>query len=243
MREPHLGRFDASFFLIRWVRPMGLVLALTLLNAETKAQPVSTILERSRHHTIRMKSVAPVPGWIRFCKQRPEECKIDASEPSTIPLTPQSWQILTAINDQVNAAISPVTDIEHWGVDDRWDLAEDGYGDCEDYQLVKRRLLVAAGFPRRVLRMTAVIDESGEPHAVLMIRTDRGDFILDNKRNAILPWRRTGYVFLQREGSTGSTWVALGGTVNPSATTAFSPMPRNFGKTSRSSKAGVGTQQ
>ena len=30
--------------------------------------------------------------------------------------------------------------------------------------------------------MTVVIDEQGEGHAVLMVRTDRGDFILDNKR-------------------------------------------------------------
>ncbi|MGO4387819.1 transglutaminase-like cysteine peptidase [Microvirga sp. 2YAF29] len=167
----------------------------------------------------------PVPGWIRFCKQRPEECVIDSSEPAMVPLTPQVWEVLTHINQQVNAAIRPITDIAHWGVDDHWGLAEDGYGDCEDYQLVKRKQLVSAGFPRRVLRMTAVIDEGGEPHAVLMVRTDRGDLILDNKRDAILPWRQTGYVYLQREGSTGSTWVSLGGTVNSPAT-AFAPVSR-----------------
>jgi predicted transglutaminase-like cysteine proteinase len=47
--------------------------------------------------------------------------------------------------------------------------------------------------------MTAVFDEDGAPHAVLMIRTNRGDFILDNKHNAVLPWQRTGYIYLQRE--------------------------------------------
>jgi len=103
-----------------------------------------------------------------------------------------------------------MTDFEHWGIEDHWDFAEDGYGDCEDYQLVKRKRLAAADFPRRALRMTAVIDEDGAPHAVLMVRTDRGDFILDNKRSAVLPWRETGYVYLQREGSTGSNWVSLG---------------------------------
>ena len=152
----------------------------------------------------------PVPGWIRFCKQRPEECAVDPSEPARIALTPQTWEALTRINRQANAAIKPITDQEHWGVDDRWDLAEDGYGDCEDFQLVKRKRLVEAGFPHRALRMTAVIDEHGEPHAVLMAHTDGGDFVLDNKRDAILPWRRTGYIYLQREGSTGSTWVSLG---------------------------------
>jgi predicted transglutaminase-like cysteine proteinase len=71
-------------------------------------------------------------------------------------------------------------------------LAEHGYGDCEDYQLLKRRKLVEAGYPHRALRMTVVIDEEGAGHAVMMVRTNRGDFILDNKRNAILPWHKTG---------------------------------------------------
>jgi len=119
----------------------------------------------------------------------------------------------------VNATIKSMPDFEHWGVEDLWSFAEDGYGDCEDYQLVKRRRLVAAGFPRRALRMTAVIDEDGAPHAVMMVRTNQGDFILDNKHNAVLPWRRTGYIYLQREGDTGSTWVSLRGAfVAPVAT-------------------------
>ena len=58
--------------------------------------------------------------------------------------------------------------------------------------------------------MTAVIDDQGQGHAVLMVLTNQGDFILDNKRNAILPWRRTGYTFIKREGTNGETWVALG---------------------------------
>lgn len=162
----------------------------------------------------------PVPGWISFCKQRPEECAVRPNEPLAIPFTSQVWETLTRINRQVNVTIRPVPDRDHWGEEDRWDLAEDGYGDCEDYQLLKRKLLTTAGFPRRALRMTAVIDEEGNGHAVMMVRTDRGDFILDNKRDAILPWRQTGYVYLQREGSTGSTWVSLGGAVHLPVATA-----------------------
>jgi predicted transglutaminase-like cysteine proteinase len=30
-----------------------------------------------------------------------------------------------------------------------------------------------------------------------MVRTDRGDYILDNKTNAILPWQRTGYTYVR----------------------------------------------
>ena len=59
------------------------------------------------------------------------------------------------------------------------------------------------GLPRRAMRMTVVIDELGEGHAVLMVRTDQGDYILDNKTSSILPWDETGYVFIKRESQSG----------------------------------------
>jgi predicted transglutaminase-like cysteine proteinase len=108
--------------------------------------------------------------------------------------------------------------MEHWGVVDRWDFPEDGYGDCEDYQLLKRKLLAERGLSRRAMRMTVVIDEQGEGHAVLMIRTSRGDYILDNKTSAVLPWRDTGYTYVKREGQDSTAWVSLGGVSSPTAT-------------------------
>jgi len=182
-----------------------------MLTGGSEAQTAAALPSPSGSIVTRNHPITPVPGWIRFCKQRPEECAVNSSEPVTITLTPQAWETLTQVNRQVNASIRSTTDMEHWGVEDHWDFAEDGYGDCEDYQLVKRKRLVAAGFPRRALRMTAVIDGDGQPHAVLMVRTDRGDFILDNKQSTVLPWRRTGYIYLQREGGPGATWVSLGG--------------------------------
>jgi predicted transglutaminase-like cysteine proteinase len=130
------------------------------------------------------------------------------------------WKTIVAINRHVNATVKPREDLDHWGVVDRWDYPDDGYGDCEDYQLLKRRLLVEAGLPRRALRMVVVLDELGQGHAVLAARTDQGDFILDNKRNAVLPWHRTGYVYLKSEGDKSLAWVALGNQV--AATSAIS---------------------
>ena len=211
MRESLLRRVNARPFLHRELRRVTLAMALMLISSGSEAQTVTAPPFPSQSVSARSHPVMPVPGWIQFCVQRPEECVVNASEAATITLTPQAWETLVRINRQVNITIKPVTDLEHWGVEDHWGLAEDGYGDCEDYQLVKRSRLIAAGFPRRALRMTAVIDGNGEPHAVMMVRTDQGDFILDNKRDAVLPWRRTGYTYLQREGGTGSTWVSLGG--------------------------------
>jgi predicted transglutaminase-like cysteine proteinase len=149
-------------------------------------------------------------AWIIFCESRPDECRVDVSQPARISLNSQVWTTLTQINERVNASILAVTDQDHWGVLDRWDFPDDGLGDCEDIQLLKRKLLVEAGLSHRAMRMAAVIDEQGQGHAVLMVLTDRGDLILDNKRNVILPWRRTGYAFIKREGTNSKAWVALG---------------------------------
>ena len=167
---------------------------------------------------VNLGEAKPVPAWTRFCEASPDECTTDPAEPETFRLTRSTWQVLVSVNAQVNAAIVPMTDLEHWGSPDVWSYPADGYGDCEDYQLLKRRLLVEAGLPRRALRMTVVIDEKGDGHAVLMARTDRGDFILDNKAKIVLPWQQTPYVYVKREGADGSGWTSLGGVTSPTTT-------------------------
>ncbi len=153
----------------------------------------------------------PMPPWRDFCDSYPRECAVDLFEPSVLELTAAAWDLIEAVNERVNATIKPVSDMEHRGVVDHWDFPDDGYGDCEDYQLLKRKLLAEMGLPRRAMRITVVLDETGEGHAVLMIRTDRGDYILDNRRQAVLAWNETGYEYIKREGSEGPAWVALHG--------------------------------
>jgi predicted transglutaminase-like cysteine proteinase len=150
-------------------------------------------------------------GWVDFCKQTPAECAVDAQLPEKIHLSPETWRTLSRLNEKVNHDIQPVTDIDHWGVIERWDLPVDGKGDCEDYVLLKRQQLVNKGFSRRALLVTVVVDENNDGHAVLMVRTTRGDYILDNKRNAILPWHDTGYIFVKRERQDAMGWTSLGG--------------------------------
>ena len=153
----------------------------------------------------------PMPLWRNFCERFPAECAIDLSEPAVLELSAAVWGMIEAVNERVNSAVKPMTDLEHWGVVDHWDFPDDGYGDCEDYQILKRNLLAEMGFPRRAMRMTVVLDEAGEGHAVLTIQTSRGDYILDNRRQAVLAWSDTGYAYIKREGSQGPAWVALNG--------------------------------
>ena len=102
----------------------------------------------------------------------------------------------------VNDTIKPITDLEHWGVVERWNYPDDGYGDCEDYVLLKRRLLMQAGWPRQALLITVVRDKRGDGHAVLTVKTDKGEFILDNQNEDVLLWSETGYRFVKRQSQT-----------------------------------------
>ncbi|MEA1833596.1 transglutaminase-like cysteine peptidase [Methylobacterium durans] len=201
-------------------RGAGLVLvgAILMLGGATTQARTGPALPEEGTPVETGPAVKPVAAWNAFCARMPAECTVNTAEPAFIHLDAAIWRTLTSVNRRVNARIKPITDQAHWGVIDRWDYPDDGFGDCEDYQLLKRRMLVERGLPRRALRMTVVIDDIGEGHAVLMVRTDRGDFILDNKTNTVLPWTRTGYSYVKREGQDGTRWVSLNGGASPVTT-------------------------
>jgi predicted transglutaminase-like cysteine proteinase len=190
---------------------------LTAFATEASGQTLAA-LPASTGPALAVGETKPVPAWNRFCEQNPAECTVDLREPETLKLTRQIWQQIVSVNAQVNATVRARTDEEHWGIPDVWGFPTDGFGDCEDYQLLKRRLLADMGLPRRAMRMTVVIDERGDGHAVLMIRTDRGDLILDNKLQSVLPWHQTGYIYIKREGQDGLAWTSLGGAMSPITT-------------------------
>lgn len=189
---------------------IGLTAGLAAATSQAAAQDLAAVPSAARA-ILESGGAKPVSAWVRFCDRFPGECSVNPAEASVIELTPQTWRTIMAINRKVNADIRPITDQDQWAVVDSWDFPTTGAGDCEDFQLLKRKLLVEAGLPRRALLMTVVIDELGEGHAVLMVRTNRGDFILDNKTSAVLPWEETGYVYIKREGQEGRAWVSLGG--------------------------------
>jgi len=86
----------------------------------------------------------------------------------------------------------------------------DGKGDCEDYALLKRHELLKLGWSPSVLLITVVSDEKGEGHAVLTARTTAGDFILDNRVDAVRVWNQAPYRFLMRQSSLNPwVWVDL----------------------------------
>jgi predicted transglutaminase-like cysteine proteinase len=156
-------------------------------------------------------SSRPPIGWIEFCADNPRECSVSRGEPRDVVLTNKVWKDLARINKWVNDTIKPVTDMDHWGVVEKWSYPEDGKGDCEDYVLLKRRMLMQAGWPREALLVTVVRERNGDGHAVLTVKTDKGEFILDNQHPDIRLWSDTDYRFVKRQTqSDQNVWVSLG---------------------------------
>jgi len=109
---------------------------------------------------------------------------------------------LNTINSAVNREIWPRPDAEKYGRLEKWADAElegDGEGDCEDYVIAKRRRLVDAGWPRDALCIAVVQTPAGEGHAVLVARTDAGDWVLDNLTDDVKAWTATDYTWLMIE--------------------------------------------
>jgi predicted transglutaminase-like cysteine proteinase len=166
--------------------------------------------DRSAYVAVGTAARAPI-GWVEFCSENPKECSVASSEPRDVVLTAKVWKDLLRVNKWVNDTVAPVTDLEHWGVVEKWSYPEDGKGDCEDYVLLKRRMLIQAGWPREALLITVVRDKKGEGHAVLTVKTDKGDFVLDNQAEEVLLWSDTGYRFVKRQSqSNPNNWVSLG---------------------------------
>ena len=95
-----------------------------------------------------------------------------------------SYSIAERINAQVNASVTYKTDLEQYSKPDNWCLPSD-FGDCEDYALLKRKLLLEQGWQNDKLGLCVCYTQSGEGHCCLWVETDKGSFILDN--NYALP--------------------------------------------------------
>ena len=114
-----------------------------------------------------------------------------------------------AVNASVNRTIVPVTDEELYQVAEYWTYPQ-GYGDCEDIALEKRRELIDDGWDPSTLLMAVVREANGNGHAVLMVRTDRGDLVLDNQDGMVLVWTETPYQFVKRQSQANpGQWVDI----------------------------------
>jgi predicted transglutaminase-like cysteine proteinase len=190
----------------RWIVTAVLVLAAATLAAPAAAQMRDPLLYVSVGEASR-----PPIGWVQFCQDRAWECRVEPAEARDVDLTPDAYRDLERVNSFANDRVKPLTDLEQYGVIEKWTYPESGYGDCEDYVFLKRRMLMQLGWPRSALLITVVRDKKGDGHSVLTVRTNKGELILDNQTQEILAWQHTGYRFTKRQSQTDpNIWVSLG---------------------------------
>lgn len=148
-------------------------------------------------------------GHLDFCNTHPSECRPnDRIVPATV-LTNANWQQLVSVNAYYNQNVVPVTDQDLYKVAEFWTYPN-GYGDCEDFALAKRRDLINSGWHPSTLMISVVKEANGNGHAVLIARTDRGDLVLDNQEGAIRLWSETPYRFIKRQSQANpGQWVDM----------------------------------
>ena len=216
--------------MLKWVSRLGILAALfcglatpTLaahVHARSRAtDAIEAFLDPI--HAAPVGGVTRVPyGWADFCSRRPEECRVDVADPVDIVMTPGVMAALESVNARANAEIEPVSNLDHWGtLLDHWDYPADGKGDCKIYALWKRKLLLDMGFPRQALLMTIVRDLEGNGHTILTVKTDKGDYVLDNMVGEIRFWDETGYKFVKRQSQEDpNVWVSIGPATMPVTT-------------------------
>ena len=186
--------------------------------------PSSAMASMPLHGTFaRVHGSATAPaGYLQFCADSPRECFANDTRRERVKATPARLAELDLINRLVNSQIAPVEDIEQYGREEVWTLATTGRGDCEDYVLVKRKRLIAMGWPPSALLITVVLDENNQGHAVLTARMSLGDVVLDNKHNELVGWSDTPYTYIMRQSYLDpNSWVSLAPlTQKPGAATA-----------------------
>lgn len=145
------------------------------------------------------QQVVPPMGYISFCLNDPSQCEGGTDTPASMPLNKDRWAELNAVNDYVNSAIPQVEDIANYGKSEVWSYPNENGGDCEDFALMKRKLLIERGWSPSDLLVAVVREWNGAGHAVLVADTDKGEFVLDNKNWAIVAWNETPYTWVKRQ--------------------------------------------
>lgn len=129
----------------------------------------------------------PPIGHAGFCERYKSQCKYTGH--GGIPFDSHLLSDLNAVNDMVNYSIRPKGDDP---VNDTWEIYVKA-GDCEDYALTKRARLLTMGYKSGQLLITTGYTTGGIYHAVLIVKTTNGDYVLDNRYPGAKLKERTEY--------------------------------------------------
>lgn len=144
----------------------------------------------------------------RMCEVTPAECAPFQNPDAVITLTQAAWDTMNGVNLFGNSMVNPMSDKDAYGFDEFWatlDIAKMNMkGDCEDIARLKISELIKEGFPDSALRLATGYTPAGEGHAVVVVKTNRGDFVLDNLTDEILPIEESALSFRSVQSSVHS---------------------------------------
>lgn len=156
----------------------------------------------------------PPKAFFTFCAKFAQQC-VRFGLDSRVVLDRRRWSELKLVNGRVNERIQPKPDPVGRDV---WTLGAKA-GDCDEYAIEKRKELMDLGWPSSALRLTVVRVGSGEAHLVLTVRTEDGEFVLDNLKSAVLAVEAVGYRFVMRQSAIHPRlWVSIDRVMFPLAT-------------------------
>lgn len=153
------------------------------------------------------KAIHAPAGFNGLCKKYAWVCQTSGQ----VNLTPSAkLKLANDVNRVVNRQVRQIEDLQQYGKEEHWALPTQRGGDCEDLVLLKKKMLIERGIPSQMLLISTVLDKKMNSHAVLVLRTQSGDMVLDNLTNRILPWNQTGYTFLKLQNPKSlSRWDAV----------------------------------
>lgn len=184
-------------------RAFALAMALATLTSSPPAKAESGF-EPISSHFMRFGAEQEAPrGFTAMCATDRDLCNREdvAVETATPLITLPALDLnqLRSINRRVNAHVRQVSDESAFGEGELWRPSGQGpgaVGDCEDLALQKMVELRAAGYPASSLLLAVAYRRRIGLHTVLVVRTQSGDYVLDNMSWTVKPWAKVKYSWL-----------------------------------------------
>jgi predicted transglutaminase-like cysteine proteinase len=208
------GMEDVKMFFKKIIAiAVGTIVATSMTTSEANAGKLKQHHKQVRHHRLMQSAnfggggVMPPFAYIQFCVHHRAACSASSGHLAMVgwghvKLTSRLQTQLASINSRVNSRMRATSDKGA----DKWSIGGKT-GDCEDYAMTKRALLIAAGWPSRALSLTKVRTAWGEGHAVLSVRTSAGTLVLDNLARSVKSINSVPYSIVAMQGGSAMQWT------------------------------------
>lgn len=184
--------------LARWAVGMCLLVGLNQTAVANILTMPKNLLASKQQIAFHSPTLAPL-AFVKFCMNYPSECRQPRMifRGGPVKLDDERYADLVDVNRDVNAAIRPQRNLRGVAYEE-W-LINPASGDCNDYAVTKKHALRARGWPDHALFLSEVVTSWGEHHLVLIVRTDKGDLVLDNMTGAIRPVAQVRYQWVRAQ--------------------------------------------